>query len=165
MIPPPDALPWSTLTNFHHKPALDAFLRPNKCPGARMLSKANAHWLKTTHERFGSNYRTKSPQQWATQALALNISVNLARHVSRKRSGESDRNRTKFIQRTTLPPRPTTRQYCITRPYANATTYCTVHLLLLSCNWSCPVIGQSKVCTYNTYKKSYLSRMSHPVII
>ena len=73
--------PW-TPANFPRRQ--DAFLlckQLENMPTA-ILPKANQTWrMATNNARYGSTYRTHLPAQWATQALALNMSVALTKHI------------------------------------------------------------------------------------
>ena len=102
----------STLANFPHPPVFEAFTHAHKCL-ACILPKANACWLLTTRERFGCTHQTNSPRQWATQAFALNLSGNLACHISRNRSRESDRNISMTKSAKLRPPSRVRATFCI----------------------------------------------------
>jgi hypothetical protein len=71
-----------------------AFQHTSHCP-KHILSAANKAWFHANGTaRFGASHHTNSPQQWATQALALNISVHLMRHLSKAITKEMDNNTT-----------------------------------------------------------------------
>jgi hypothetical protein len=99
LIPAPEPPPWTDSTDFTHHPAFVAYSATAHCP-SKILHLANRNWFQTngTATRFGSSHHTASPQQWATQALALNLSYRLAQHISICITKESDHNTAAKLQ-------------------------------------------------------------------
>jgi hypothetical protein len=99
LLPDPEPPPWTTANDFTHHPAYIAYTAANKCP-SRILQHANRQWFQTngTTTRFGSTHHTASPQQWATQALALNLSYRLAQHINIAITKETDHKTTIKLQ-------------------------------------------------------------------
>jgi hypothetical protein len=97
--PPP---PNFTVDNLPHLEAFSAYQALVQGPSG-FLYKANKAWEDSQYRRlrFGATYHTSSPQQWALQCLALNISTSLANHLLRARAAVAAATRSST---TTLPP-------------------------------------------------------------
>lgn len=80
--PLPDPPPWTRFTN---PSAAAAFTFTRDCaPRALLPSATNAwHAITDTTTHFGSTYHSRSPTQWATQSLALNITTALHTHIAK----------------------------------------------------------------------------------
>jgi hypothetical protein len=80
-------LQW-TLASFpsQHAFAYKLFKQLNHLPTS-LLAWANKTWcIASTDSRYGTSYHTHYPSQWATQALALNLSKTLIKHIQHNSS-------------------------------------------------------------------------------
>jgi hypothetical protein len=83
-VQPVASLPTFTANSFRSNPdGYDLFHDSTKHSPTAILPKASHYWHQSTHQpaRYGSTYHTHTPTQWATQALALNLSKALALHL------------------------------------------------------------------------------------
>jgi hypothetical protein len=98
LLLPPEPLPFTEPNDFLHYPAYVAHTNSETCP-AHILKQANHNWyhMHGHATRFGTSYHTTLPQQWATQALALNLSYRLAQHMAIAVVKESDHKMTERL--------------------------------------------------------------------
>jgi hypothetical protein len=79
--------PTFTADQFPHPEAFTAYQSLLNAPTA-FLHNANKAWEESHYRRlrFGSTYHSSTPQQWALQCLALNLSNSLGNHLLRARA-------------------------------------------------------------------------------
>ena len=90
LLPPPDAPPWITPQQFPHHSAFQAFQTALQSP-INLLTAANTAWTARRQGRYGDSHHCNTPNQWATQAIALNVSRQLAMHINSNISKQLDR--------------------------------------------------------------------------
>jgi hypothetical protein len=77
-MPPPPPI---SIGSFVHPASTQAYVTAHALRPA-ILSTADAHWKQLhTVGRFGSTFRTRTPQQWALQVLALNFAHASSTHL------------------------------------------------------------------------------------
>jgi hypothetical protein len=74
---------WTDSTFKANPPAYELFLHSKNTIPRAILPRATQHWHQgtTSHPHFGSTRYTSTPEQWATQALALNTCKALTHHI------------------------------------------------------------------------------------
>jgi hypothetical protein len=78
-MPPP---PWTPDTFASQPASYQLYQDTLRYTPVAILPKANQQWLTALlNTRYGTTYHTHFPSQWATQALALNISIVLITHL------------------------------------------------------------------------------------
>jgi hypothetical protein len=117
LLPDPEPPFHNDPTDFPHFPAYVAYANATRCP-TQVLKHANRNWFQDQGKsaRFGTSYHTASPQQWATQALALNLSYRLAQHISISVIKESDHKLTEKLHQISRSFRGKTFYPCKSAP-------------------------------------------------
>jgi hypothetical protein len=74
---------WTTQNFRTNPPAIDLYHFSKTHIPQAILSKATRNWNQRSSQstRFGSTYHTYTPESWATQALALNLTKALLHHL------------------------------------------------------------------------------------
>ena len=80
--PAEKAPPWTENDFRGNLPAFYLYQQIDAMAPTALFPKADKTWRTATNAaRYGSTYHTQFPSQWAMQALALNTSIALAKHI------------------------------------------------------------------------------------